>query len=91
VTAQSGIRNVLARGKRKLCQKFDHLAFPNLSGKWYLDTMFSKTQSVRGHLTAQVFTNGQGSDHFCPIKSKVMAGPNTLMPFIQEVGIPRQS
>jgi hypothetical protein len=57
VTTQSGIRNVLARGKRKLCQKHDHLAFPNLSGKWYSDTLFSKTQSVRGHLTAQVFVH----------------------------------
>jgi len=89
VTTQSGIRNVLARGERKVRQKLNHLAFPNLSGKWYSDTMFSKTQSVRGHLTAQVFTNGRGSDHFYPMKSKGMVGPNALMPFIQEVGIPQ--
>ncbi|KAI2502898.1 Reverse transcriptase (RNA-dependent DNA polymerase) [Fragilaria crotonensis] len=89
VTTQSGIRNVLAKGERKVRQKLDHLAFPNLSGKWYSDTMFSKTQSIRGHLTAQVFTNGRGSDHFYPMKSKSMAGPNALMPFIQEVGIPQ--
>jgi hypothetical protein len=89
VTTQSGIRNVLARGKRKVRLKLDHLAFPNLSGKRYSDTMFSKTQSVSGHLTAQVLTNGQVSDHFYPMKSKGMAGPNALMPFVQEVGIPK--
>ena len=89
VTTQSGIRNVLAPGERKVRQKLDHLAFPNLSGRWYSDTMFSKTQSVRGYLAAQVFTNGRGSDHFYPMKSKGMAGPFALMPFIQEVGIPQ--
>jgi hypothetical protein len=57
VTTQSGIRNVLAPGERKVRQKLDHLAFPNLSGRWYSDTMFSKTQSIRGQLVAQVFTN----------------------------------
>ncbi|KAI2504065.1 hypothetical protein MHU86_10347 [Fragilaria crotonensis] len=31
VTTQSGIRNVLAKGERKVRQKLDHLAFPNLS------------------------------------------------------------
>ena len=89
VTTQSGIRNVLAKGERKVRQKLDHLAFPNLSGKWYTDTMFSNVQSVRGHLTVQVFTNGRGSDHFYPMKSKGMVGPNALMPFIREVGIPQ--
>jgi hypothetical protein len=89
VTTQSGIRNVLARGERKVRQKLDHLAFPNLSGKWYSDTMFSKTKPVRGRLTAQVFTIGRGIDHFYPMKSKAMAGPNALMPFIQEVGVPQ--
>ncbi len=81
VTTQSGIRNFLARGERKVSQKLDHLAFPNLSGKW---------KSVRGPLTAQVFTNGRGSNHFYLMKNKGLADPNALMPFIQEVGIPRQ-
>jgi hypothetical protein len=49
--------------------------------------MFSKTQLVREHLTAQVFTNGQGSDHIYLMKSMVLAGLNALMPFIQEVEI----
>jgi hypothetical protein len=57
VTTQSGIRNVLAPGERKVRQKLDHLAFPNLSGRWYSDTMVLKTQSIRGQLVAQVFTN----------------------------------
>jgi hypothetical protein len=35
-----------------------------------------------------VFTNGQGSNHLYPMKSKGLVGPNALMPFIQEVGIP---
>ncbi len=70
-----------------VCQKLDHLAFPNLSSCWYLDTMLSKTQSVRGLLASQVFTNGRGINHFYPMKSKGMAGPFALMPFIQEVGV----
>ena len=89
VTTQSGIRNVLAPGEKKVRQKLDHLAFPNLSGKWYTDTMFSKTKSIRGHLVAQVFTNGRGSDHFYPMTGKGMAGPDALMPFVREVGIPQ--
>jgi hypothetical protein len=90
VTTQSKIRNVLAPGERKVRQKLDRLTFPNLSGRWYSDTtMFSKAQSVRGYLAAQVFTNGRGSDHFYPIKSEGMAGPFALMPFIQKVGIPQ--
>jgi transposase len=88
-TTQSGIRNVLAPGERKVRQKLDHLAFPNLSGKWYTDTMFSKTESIRGHLVAQVFTNGRGNDHFYPMKGKGLVGPNALMPFVQEVRIPQ--
>ncbi|KAI2511648.1 hypothetical protein MHU86_2714 [Fragilaria crotonensis] len=88
VTTQSGIRNVLAPGERKVRQKLDHLAFPNLSGRWYSDTMFSKTQSVRDtwlHRCSPMV----GSDHFYPMKSKGLAGQNALMPFIQEVGIPQ--
>jgi hypothetical protein len=29
----------LAPGERKVRQKLDHLAFPNLSGRWYSDTI----------------------------------------------------
>ena len=77
VTTQAGIRNVLAPGERKLRQRLDHLKFPNFWGRFYTNTMFSKVTSIRGHRTAQIFTNGQGYDQFYRMESK--SGPPTLM------------
>ena len=68
VTTQASIKNVLAPGERKLHQRLDHLKFLNLRGRFYTDTMFSKVKSIRGHRTAQIFTNGQGYDQFYPMK-----------------------
>ena len=71
----------------KLCQRLDHLKFPNLWGRFSTDTMFSKVKSIRGHRTAQIFMNGQGYDQFYPMKSKCDANA-ALMSFIQDTGIP---
>lgn len=88
VTTQAGIRNVLAPGERKVCQNLDHLGFPNLKGKYYIDTMFAKTMSIRGNKAAQVFTSGHGFDHFYPIKSKSLVGL-ALVSHIHNVGVPQ--
>ena len=87
-TTQAGVRNVLAPGERKVRQRLDHLKFPNLRGRYYTDTMFSKVKSTRGHKAAQVFTNGHGYDRFYPLASKSLAG-KALMSFIHDAGIPQ--
>jgi hypothetical protein len=88
-TTQAGVRNVLAPGERKVCQRLDHLKFPNLvHGQYYTDTMFSKVKSTRGHKTAQVFTIGHRYDRFYPLPSKHFAG-KALMSFIHDAGIPQ--
>lgn len=86
VTTQAGVRNILLPGDRKVRQRLDHLRFPNLKGRFYSDTMFSKVTSLRSNKCAQVFTNGLGFDEFYPIKSKGEA-PQTLMKFVHDVGI----
>jgi hypothetical protein len=50
--------------------------------------MFSTLKSMRGHKTAQVFTNGHGYDRFYPLPSKCFAG-KALMSFIHDAGIPQ--
>jgi hypothetical protein len=87
-TTQAGVRNVLAPGERKVRQRLDHLKFPNLRGRYYTDTMFSKVKSTRGHKAAQIFTNGHGYDRFYPLASKSLAG-EALMSFIHDAGIPQ--
>ena len=89
VTTQMGVRNVLAPGERKLRQRLNHLKFPNLKGRFYTDTMFSKVKSLGGHTAAQVFTNGRGYDRFYPISKKSEA-PEALISFVQDVGIPQE-
>jgi hypothetical protein len=89
VTTQVGIRNVLVPAERRTRQMLNHLRFPTLRADIYSDTMFaSKLGSLRGHTTAQVFTNGRGYDCFYPIKSKKFA-PQALTSFIQDNGIPK--
>jgi len=88
VTTQTGIRNVLAPGERKIRQRLNHLNFPNLKGQFFTDTMFAQVKSTRGYTAAQVFTDGRGFDHIYPIKGKGHAA-ETLINFIQDVGIPQ--
>ena len=86
-TTQSGIRNVLAPGERKVRQRLDHLKYPTLKGRFYSDTSFANVKSLRSFRTAQHFTNGLGYERFYPTLSKGH-GPTALMDCIQDVGIP---
>jgi hypothetical protein len=86
-TTQSGIRNVLAPGERKVRQRLDHLKCPTLKGMFWSDTSFASVKSLRGHSTAQHFTNGLGYERFYPMKSKSKA-PAALMSSAQDAGIP---
>lgn len=87
-TTQAGIHNVLAPGERKVQQRVDHLKFPYLRGRYYMDMVFTKVKSARGYTTAQVFGNGHGYDRLYPTKSKSLAG-QALMSFIHDAGIPQ--
>ena len=87
-TTQSGIRNVLAPGERKLRQRLDHLKYPTLKGRFYSDTSFANIKSLRKHAAAQHFTNGLGYDRFYPMASKSQCS-TALMAFIQQAGIPQ--
>lgn len=54
----------------------------------YTDTLVAKCRSTRGHLYAQVFTNGHGFSRCYPMEKKGDAH-QTLYRFIREHGIPR--
>jgi Reverse transcriptase (RNA-dependent DNA polymerase) len=88
VTTQAGVRNVLLPSERKVRQRLDHLRFPTLKGRFYTDTLFAKNKSLRGHVAAQIFTNGLGYDRFYPMPDKKSA-PDALMQFIHDDGIPQ--
>ena len=87
VTTQSGIRNVLAPGERKLRQRLDHLRFPRMRGKWYSDTWFPSVKTCRQFKVGQIFTDGLGFDANYPQVEKKGAylGLNS---FIHDFGIP---
>ena len=87
-TTQAGIRNIYAPGERKLTQRLDHMRYPNLKGKWYLDTFFAKITLFRQHTCSQIFTNGLGFNIPYPLARKGDAYLG-LDQFIQEVGIPQ--
>jgi hypothetical protein len=78
---QSGIRRILQPIERRYKTRQSHLCFPTLNTRFYTDTMFSTTKSLRGNKCAQVFTNGLGYDLFYPLKkeSEVAAALNEVI------------
>jgi hypothetical protein len=59
------------------------------TSKFYTNTMFSTTKSIRGNKCAQVFTNGLGYDLFYPLKKESEVG-DALNEMIRSVGIPKE-
>ena len=51
------------------------MRYPNLKGKWYLDTFFVKITSVRQNTCGQIFMNSLGLDIPFPL---VMKGDTSL-------------
>jgi hypothetical protein len=47
----------------------DDLNYPMLQARYYTDTMFAKTRSIRDYSMGQVLTDSQGDTHFVFIKS----------------------
>ena len=64
------------------------MRYPNLKGKWYLDTFFVKITLVRQNTCGQTFTNGLGFDIPFPLAMKGDASLG-LDKFIQDVGLPQ--
>jgi hypothetical protein len=88
-TTQSGIRRVLHPVERRYKTRQSHLRFPTLNTRFYTDTMFSMTKSLRGNKCAQVFTNGLGYDLFYPLKKESEVA-EALNEVIRSVGVPKE-
>ena len=71
-TTQTGVRRVLHPVERRYKTRQSHLRFPTLNSRFYTDTMFSHTLSLKQNKCAQVFTNGQGYDLFYPLRRRPM-------------------
>ena len=67
VTTQKGIRRVLHPTERRYRTRQAHMRYPTLNTRFYSDTMFATTKSVRGYKCAQIFTDGKGYDLFYPM------------------------
>ena len=63
--------------------------FPTLNTRFYTDTMFSTSKSLRGNKVAQVFTNGNGYDLFYPLAKEADAA-DALTEVIRTIGIPKE-
>ncbi len=87
VTTQKGIRNAVHPLHRRYRTNQQQLRYNQLSSRFYSDTMFSKTKSVRGYTMGQVFVNDLEFTRFIPMKSKADAG-DALNEFVQDVGAP---
>jgi hypothetical protein len=68
VTTQVGVRKYVHPVTRRFKTRQQAIRYPRLSGKFYTDTMFSPTISLRGYTCAQIFTDGYGYDKFYPLK-----------------------
>ena len=88
-TTQFGVRRVLHPVERRYRTRQSHLRFPTLNTKFYTDTMFSTTKSLRGHKCAQVFTNGIGYDLFYPLRKEADAA-DVLNEMVRTIGAPKE-
>lgn len=88
-TTQAGVVNVVAPGDRRSTRRLNFLRYPRMRIKVFMDSMFAKVKSIRQYVSAQVYTNGKGYDHFFPMKSH--KGENiaaTLDGFVAKTGVP---
>jgi predicted hotdog family 3-hydroxylacyl-ACP dehydratase len=88
-TTQVGIRRVLHPVERRYKTRQSHLRYPTLNTRFYTDTMYASTKSLKGNTCAQVFTNGTGYDLFYPLKKESLAS-EALTEVIRSIGIPKE-
>ena len=84
----AGVRNVLGPLEQKVWKKAPWLKFPTMKGHWFSNALFAKIPSIHGDKGASMFMNDKGFDYVYPWKSKKQH-PESLMSFIQDVGIPQ--
>jgi hypothetical protein len=90
VTTQKGIRNAIHPITRRFATKQSRLRYNQLAsrhGRFYTDTFFSSTKSTRGNTMAQLYVNDIKYVRIIPM-SKKSDVCNTLMTFIQDIGVP---
>jgi len=89
-TTQLAIRHTLHPIHRRYTTQVAQLRYPRLSGrhgKFHMDTFFADVPSLRGATMGQMYTNDAHFTKFYPMKTKGEA-PNTLISFMQDIGIP---
>ena len=86
-TTQKGVRNAIHPIYRRFRTRQTQLHYPQLSSKFYSDTMFASTTSICCFTCGQIFIYDLNFSRVIPMKSKADAG-DALMYMIQDIGIP---
>ena len=89
VTTQRGLRNFNTSLHKRYDTRLPHMSYSTMKGKrFYTDTLFAGTKSIRLNQVAQVWSDGNGYCLFFPLHSKGDA-PATITPVIRHLnGIP---
>lgn len=87
VTTQRGTRTALHPLHRRYRTAQQQFRYNRLNTRFYSDTMFSLTKSIRGSTCSQVFVNDCGFSKHVPMRSKGEAG-NALDELFNDVGVP---
>jgi hypothetical protein len=91
-TTQLAIRHAIHPIHRRYRTQVAQLRYPRLSGrhgKFHTDTFFSSTASLSNCAMGQMYTNDVNFTKFYPMKKKSDA-PDTLISFMQDIGIPSE-
>jgi hypothetical protein len=86
-TTQTAVRDIYAPSERKVRLKAPWLHFPSIKGEIYVDSMFLKVTALHGFTGGSIYTDGNGYNRFYLWKRKG-EHPDTLMQFINDVGVP---
>jgi hypothetical protein len=86
-TTQRFIRTAQLPIHRRYRTQQQQFRYNRLNTKFYSDTMFVSTKSIRGFSCGQIFVNDTGFSRVYPMKSKSMAG-NALSTLFSDVGVP---
>ena len=85
-TTQLNLRQPIHPITRRFQTDLSTLRYTRLEGRWYSDTIFSKTKSLSGNTCAQIF-NSKFFIKVVPMKSEKEAA-NALKIFNEDVGVP---
>ena len=85
-TTQLNLRQPVHSINRRFRTDLSTLKYKRLEGRWYSDTIFSKTRSLSGDTCAQI-SNCKFFIKVIPIKSEKEAA-NALKTFNEDVGVP---